>query len=224
METITIRPGSKRNGMTLTLAGGLGVVLGLVLFIGWPWMFAPGLVCFALGAVSLVLGIAKQLEPHVSLEFSAEGLRFFHRRGSLFVAWDNIQRLDQPRVTQGMEQLTLPYVGLKLKRINPLLDAISPRLATGLLSEQRPLLMTAAAQDEELQTLEAALSAEFEPLTVNDERYRGVLAMFGRRCLTLDKYLGYHLYIPVDALDQPPESFVRKLRQLWQQRVSDTEL
>lgn len=49
--------------------------------------------------------------------------------------------------------------------------------------------MTAAAQDEELQTLEAALSAEFEPLTVNDERYRGVLAMFGRRCLTLDKYL-----------------------------------
>lgn len=96
METITIRPGSKRNGITLTLAGGLGVVLGLVLFIGWPWMFAPGLVCFALGAVSLVLGIAKQLEPHVSLEFSAEGLRFFHRRGSLFVAWDNIQRLDQP--------------------------------------------------------------------------------------------------------------------------------
>ncbi|MCF1459371.1 MAG: DUF2982 domain-containing protein [Shewanella sp.] len=198
--------------MSFTLAGSVLLLLAFWLFVGFSGLFAPGLVCFTLGAIALILGVSKLAEPEVSFELSADELLFLHRKGQLSVGWDNIQRLDVVRVTQGMEMAELPYIGVKLKQLNPVLDAISPRLATGIVSEQRPLLMTAAAQLDELDTLEHQLSAEFTPLVINGERYRGVLAMFGHRCELLNLALGYHIYLPVDSLDRAPRDFVCLLR------------
>ncbi|MCL1073808.1 DUF2982 domain-containing protein [Shewanella dokdonensis] len=218
-ESVAIRTLGKRNALTLTIVGALFVLLGLCLFVSWRESFIVALVCFSAGAVALVLGIAKQIEPEVILRLDAQGMVFFHRRGQLQVSWQNIQRLDLLRVQRGVDWLTLPYLGIKLKAINPVLDTISPRLATGLLAEQRALVMTAVANDDELQSLEHYLSAEFEPLVVNGDRYRGLLAMFGRRCLMLDKYLGFHLYIPVEFLPLAPEQLLRQLREYRQQQL-----
>ncbi|NMH64543.1 DUF2982 domain-containing protein [Shewanella salipaludis] len=212
-DIFAVRPFSKRNGLTLSVGGGVSLLLGLSLLLVYPGLFAAGLLLFSLGAVGLLLGLAKLYEPETSMELTPSGLNYYHRRGSVFVAWDNIHRVDVPRLTQGMELIELPYVGIKLKRLNPVLDNISPRLATGLLTEQRPLLMTAATQDEDLQSLEHYLGAEFTPLLVEGDRYRGVLAMFGHRCQTLNAHLGYHLYIPKDSLDRDSAEFVRLLRQ-----------
>ncbi|MCH1928891.1 DUF2982 domain-containing protein [Shewanella sp. A25] len=212
-QVISVRPLSKRNGFTLTWLGAFAFILGFSLFVLFPDLFALGLVFFSLGAIALVLGLAKVYEPETSLSIDANGLTYFHRRGNVFIGWDNIQRVDNPRITQGIETLELSYIGIKLKRLNPILDNISLRLAAGLLTEQRPLLVTAASQQEDLATLETYLGAEFSPLTLEGDRYRGVLAMFGHRCVMLDSRLGFHLYIPNDSLDREPNEFITLLRQ-----------
>lgn len=212
-ESLTIRPISKRNGLTLTLAGSLGLVIGFIIFLTVPSLFSLGLICFSLGAVGLILGLAKVYEPETTLALSERGLIYYHRRGKVEIDWGNIQRVDIPRVSQGLETIELSYLGIKLKQLNPILDNISLRLATGLLTEQRPLLVTAASQQEDLATLEVYLGTEFSPLVNDGDRYRGVLAMFGHRCLMLEAQLGYHLYIPHDSLDRDPRDFIRLLRQ-----------
>lgn len=213
---LTIRPYSKRNGVTLTLIGVVCAVLGLSFTLFFTQMFAMGLVFTGIGMTCLVLGIAKLYEPEVSLRLTPSGLDYYHRRGRWHIDWDNIHRLDIARVSQNLDLIELPYIGFKLNQINPLLDCISPRLATGLLTEQRPLLMTAATQDEDLQELEKFLGVEFTPLVVNGERYKGVLAMFGHRTQTLNSQLGYHIYLPHDCLDRSPREFISLINE-WRQ-------
>lgn len=215
METIELRSTSKRNALTLTVAGATALMIAVALFIADHAWFAVAFVFFMLGAVALIIGIAKQYEPAIVMTLSAVGLRFYHRRGSLFIEWRNIQRIDFPRIQRGLDLIELPFIGVKLNAINPILDNISPRLATGLLTEQRPLMMTAVANDEDLEALEHYLSAEFTPLVVNGDRYRGLLAMFGRRCLTLDKHLGYHLYLSAEFVELEPQKLLMQLRDYW---------
>ncbi|QFU23394.1 DUF2982 domain-containing protein [Shewanella eurypsychrophilus] len=213
IEAIQINSKFKRNSRTLTLVGAIALTIGISLFLSSSALFAPGMLCFSLGVISLVLGVSKILEPEVSLELDEHGLKYHHRRGSIVVQWDNVQRIDIPRGLDGFESIQLPYVGIKLKRINPILDMIPGRLATGLLTEQRPLLMSAVTLDEDLIELEAYMNSEFTPLVVNEERYKGVLAMFGHRCEMLSKNLGFHLYIPADCLDRSADDFVKLLRE-----------
>ncbi|MBV7314853.1 DUF2982 domain-containing protein [Shewanella sp. NIFS-20-20] len=214
---VAMRPQAKRNGITLSLVGAILLVVGLCLFVMTPHWFGPALLSFTFGVLGLVIGLSKVREPEVSVALSAEGFTFYHRRGQVFVAWSNVQRLDSLRVSQAMTLVELPYLGVKLKRINPVLDNISLRLATGLLSEQRPLLMTAATQDEDLSDYEQQVALEFTPLVVDGERYRGVLAMFGHRSIKLQQVLGYHLYLPADSFDRPLPDAITLLKQYHQQ-------
>ena len=101
-----------------------------------------------------------------------------------------------------------------------MLDIIPARLAIGLLTEQRPLLMSAVALDENIAVLEDHLNSEFTPLLVHDERYRGVLAMFGHRSEMLNRNLGYHLYLPFDCLGTEPREFLVLLKR-YQQKISE---
>jgi len=125
-ESVSVRPLSKRNGLTLTWLGGLSLLLGLGLFLTWPTLFAVGLMFFSLGAISLILGLAKVYEPETTLALDDKGLTYFHRRGKVSIDWDNIQRVDIPRVTNGLDTIELSYLGIKLKHLNPILDNISP--------------------------------------------------------------------------------------------------
>ncbi|MFB2801418.1 DUF2982 domain-containing protein [Shewanella seohaensis] len=222
-DVVSVRPLSKRNGVTLTIVGASAFVLGFGLFVLLPELFAVGLVFFSLGAIALILGLAKVYEPETTLSMDEQGLIYFHRRGKVAINWSNIQRVDIPRVTQGVDTIELSYIGIKLKQLNPILDNISLRLAAGLLTEQRPLLVTAASQQEDLATLETYLGAEFSPLVIEGDRYRGVLAMFGHRCVMLNTHLGYHLYISHDSLDRDPREFIKLLRQRIAQSATQVD-
>nr|WP_275974236.1 DUF2982 domain-containing protein [Shewanella pneumatophori] len=216
---ILIKPVIKRNGITFSVFGCIGVVCGVSLFLLGSEFFAPGIICFALGIIALVLGFSKLAEPEVSLKLSDEGFTYFHRRGQVSVSWDNVQRMDQPRVTQGIDTVSLPYIGVKIKHMSPVLETISLRLAAGLLTEQRPLLMTASTQDEDLSVLENQMSAEFTPFIEDNDRFKGVLAMFGHRSKLLGNHLGYHLYISTDALDRPVDEFIALMNKSKQAAV-----
>ncbi|MBR9726843.1 DUF2982 domain-containing protein [Shewanella intestini] len=211
--SLSITPYSKRNAITFTVVGAVATIIGLVLFITLQSAFAIALCLFSGGVVGVLLGCAKLKQPAVSLLITTTELSLFHQRGHIIVARDNIQRVDLVRVNQNQQMVELPFIGIKIKQLAPILETMSPRLATGLLTEQRPLLMTAATQDEDLQGLEHYVGAEFSSLVLQDKRYEGVQAMFGHRCQTLAENLGYHLYIPLDMLDREPNDFVALLRQ-----------
>lgn len=217
---ILIKPVVKRNGLTFSFLGSLGVIAGISLFLSGSEFFAPGIVCFALGTIALVLGFSKLAEPEVALKLTNEGFTYFHRRGQVSVAWENVQRIDQPRVTQGIDTIALPYIGVKVKQMSPVLEVISLRLAAGLLTEQRPLLMTASTQEEDLSVLENQMSAEFTPFIEDNDRFKGVLAMFGHRSRLLGSHLGYHLYISTDALDRPANEFIALMNQCKHSQVT----
>nr|WP_051536958.1 DUF2982 domain-containing protein [Shewanella marina] len=111
------------------------------------------------------------------------------------------------------------FIGIKLKRLDFMLDHISPRLASGLLTEQRPLMMSAVTMLDSQISLEEYVTKEFESLLVDERVYKGLLAMFGHRCQLLAQQLGFHLYVPIDVLDRTPEQFIQLLRQYAAQNM-----
>ncbi len=213
LEPIVIKAITKRNGKTFTLAGCMTLFVALVIFLFAKTLFGLGMVCFIFGMIFFVLGIAKLLQPENSIELRELGLIYHHLRGSIYLEWSNIQRIDQPLSIQSLDSHELPYIGVKLKALAPLIDDIPPRLATGLLSEQRPLLMSSLIFDGELADLERYLNSEFSSIKVDGKLYHGVQAMFARRCQQLNGQLGYHVYIPIDCLDREPKAFLTLLKE-----------
>lgn len=218
-EQIAIVPAGKRYGFSYTLAGAIGLLVAFILFIQMPTLFAVGVTIFGLSLVALVLGIAKLLQPQYSLLLQPQGLIYQHRRGRLLIRWQDIQRIDQLRADINGEWQDLPFIGIKLKRLDFMLDHISPRLASGLLTEQRPLMMSAVTMLDSQINLEEYVTKEFESLLVDERVYKGLLAMFGHRCQLLAQQLGFHLYVPIDVLDRTPEQFIQLLRQYSAQNM-----
>ncbi|WP_428637075.1 DUF2982 domain-containing protein [Shewanella sp.] len=212
-EAVVIRAMTKRNARTFTLVGIIALACALVMFIVSKALMGPGMVCFIFGMIFTVLGAAKWLQPDVSIELRPRGLVYHHHRGTIYMEWQNIQRVDIPRSIQSFDSHDLPYIGVRLKSLWPLIDDIPPRLATGLLSEQRPLLMSSLTLDGELADLERYLNSEFTPFTLEGEQLKGVQAMFARRCEQLNTQLGYHVYLPVDCLDREPREFIALVRE-----------
>lgn len=212
-EAVVIRAVTKRNARTFTLIGGIALISALCMFIASRALMGPGMICFIFGMIFTVLGIAKWMQPEVSIELRPRGLVYHHHRGSIYLEWDNIQRVDIPRSIQTFDSHDLPYIGVRLKYLLPLIDDIPPRLATGLLSEQRPLLISSLNLDGELADLEHYLNSEFTPITLEGTDFSGVQAMFARRCAQLNTQLGYHVYLPEDCLDRAPREFLALLRE-----------
>ncbi|MCE9680083.1 DUF2982 domain-containing protein [Shewanella sp. AS1] len=217
IETVQLRTLSKRNAKTFTTVGLIALFIALILFIFAKHLIGLGMLCFIFGAIFTVLGCAKWIQPEVSIELRQQGLVYHHHRGAIYLEWDNIQRVGVPLSIQSIDSQAFPYVGVRLKQLAPLIDDIPTRLATGLLREQRALMMSSLTLDGELADLERYLSSEFSEVIIEDKRYTGVQAMFARRCQQLNTQLGYHVYIPIDCLDREPREFISLLKDYKQQ-------
>ena len=218
-ESIIIRAVSKRNGWTFTIIGVVALLCAVALFISSRALMGPGMVSLIFGIIFTVLGIAKLIQPEVSVELRSQGLVYHHHRGTIYLEWGNILRMDMPRSIQGFNDHELPYIGVRLNQLSLLIEDIPPRLATGLLTEQRPLLMSSLRLDGELADLERYLNSEFSPVSLDGKTYSGVQAMFSRRCEQLNAQLGYHVYIPVDCLDRTPREFLTLIREYKQRAL-----
>lgn len=213
-DSITIRAASKRNGITTTLIGaGLMLVAFVVMTLLPDILFLPGVFVASAGIVGLVMGWFKIREPNYSLEITPQGIRYIHRNGEWWLDWENVQRIDAPRVTRGIELRDLEMVGFRLKDVEPVVDSISPRLATNILMEQRPLLLQ--NPDEKCVTGNCAGAdlLEDDQFKLPDGRQlRGVQAMFAHRMSKLRERLGYDLFIAAAELDRPVNDFVALLK------------
>ena len=220
-EVILIRANAKRNGLTTLVAGLIALGLSCILISILPQsLFLIGVFALSGGIDTLLIGWFKIREPEHSIELSKDQICYKHRHGMWCVDWQNIQRVDIPKITSGLEQKTLEMVGIKLKDYQPLLANISPRLATNLLMEQRPLM---------LQSNQCATGGCYSADLIEDDRFKmpngimvtGIPAMLANRMSKLRATLGFDLYISASELDRSTEEFVSLLRKCQSQVTSE---
>lgn len=217
---IYVKAISKRNGFTTLAIGAAGLLLSVLwLTLAPPWLFLAGIFLTSASLVTMLVGWFKLREPDHSIEISPSQILYHHRRGNWSIEWDNVQRIDCPRVQQGLDQVELEAVGLRLKAYAPFLKTVSPRLATHLLMEQRPLLLHNLPQNcdsgncfnHEMFDDKAYVLEDGEVLT-------GIKAMLANRMTQLRERLGYDVYISASDLDRSPTEFVTFIRQCQQTR------
>ncbi|MGV2870747.1 DUF2982 domain-containing protein [Colwellia sp. E150_009] len=166
---------------------------------------------YLLALVVLFTGILKRSEPNVSFEISPQHLQYNHRQGKWKLTWQQIHNINTIREVVGLSTIDLPYIGIRLKNIEELADQISPRLANRLIHEQRPLL--SFAFKHQLLTLED-IQLNFDPFVLSSGNViKGPIAAFLHHCHTLQRGIGYHLYIPESSTDRELNDFCQLLKQ-----------
>ena len=222
-ELILIRATAKRNGFTTFLGGVVALICAVVLLNLLPHsLYLIGVFALSGAIVAMLIGWFKMREPPHSVSLSKQEVHYYHRHGQWVLTWDNIQRIDVPRVDTGLQHENLDLVGIKIKDYRPFLGSISPRLATNLLMEQRPLLLQAG---------KCATGGCYSADLIEDDRLKlpdgtvlaGIPAMLGNRMKKLRERLGYDLFINVSELDRSAIEFCTLLRQCHQQ-VAQTEV
>lgn len=215
---LAIKPSTKRNAYTLTYASAIALMLLLSAMLTWP-DYALSLLLLLLAAfISMMLGIAKIIEPEISLKLDEAGLTYIHSKGSFHIPWQDIQRFDIP--TLGFPAQELAYLGIKLKRPEALLNSISPRLCSHFIVEQRALLILAMRHHSDCPSCASDHMFDVRDFVSPDKtRYQGLNAMLGHRITLLNQLLGYHIYLSSNCLDRPVEDFLPLLRQYQQQAL-----
>lgn len=226
-ELIEIRRAAKRNVLTTTLFGGLGLLLASQILLWLPTVFyVPGLLLISLSLVTLLVAFFKYREPLHSFVLSRQTIHYLHKNGRWQLDWENIQRIAVPRTTQGIEQNELSMVGIKLKSYQPLLSSISPRLVTNILMEQRPLLLYGFGVDAQQNCAKGRCYGDD---LLEDDRfkdsdghiYTGIQGMLANRMQKLRQRLGFDLYIAGSELDRSEHEFVKLLQQCQQYALMD---
>jgi hypothetical protein len=204
-----------------------------MLLLIWRLASAPLIPAYALlltGLMMTFIGWLQLNEPAVSLSLCRDYLHYHHRYGGWAIKWNNIVRVDQPRVHVGWDLHPLPYIGFKIKRYDEFLPLITPRLAVHLLTEQRSVLLH-AMQSEQPGCLSGSCGSCGDPLLGGDlleegrfrshegQHYDGAIAMLAQRMSRLRQLLGYDLLIPIDSLDRQPEAFLTLLRHYQQEAI-----
>jgi hypothetical protein len=214
-DSIFIRGVSSHNGFTTLLIGASGVLLGGLTITVLPELFfLAGILIIAAGIIALVMGFFKIREPKYSLEITKERLTYYHRLGKWHIEWENVHRVDVPRIHSGLTHIDLEMVGFRLKDSEAFLANISPRLIAHLLMEQRPLLTQAergSCDTGRCYGDDVIDDAKYK--TAAGEELKGIAAMFAHRMRRLQSGLGYDVFISVNELDRSAPEFVALIRQ-----------
>ncbi len=220
MSEIQVQPAARKDAISFCIAGVAIFTVTMFLYLaGFALPKAAWALLYIASAAVFLLGIAKIVEPPVSLMITPLVIRYEHRRGSWELSWDNLLRFDVPRTHRGMELEELPYIGFRVHDMEPVLDSISPRLAVYLVSEQRHLLAAALRREKpELNDYTPYYDIPNSYKAPSGKLYRGVQALFAVRCEQLRELLGYDLYVPASALDRPLDEFCQWMQQVKQQR------
>lgn len=209
---ITIKALARQNVVTLITSGAVGMLLcALVANFFWHDYRLQIVMIFMVSVVSLIIGLFKHFEPENSFELTPQGMKYIHRYGEWQLDWENIMIIDQPSITEGVETKALAYIGIKLHDTQVLAKLLSRRMANNMLQEQRDLYFL-ACQVENIGLFERQINDK--PYKLDDgEKVIGPIGAYLHRCDMLRKSFGYDVYIPINALDRPPEEFVALLKQ-----------
>lgn len=218
---IAVRANAKRNGITTLIIGGVALLVGTLWLVLLPeWLFLAGIFVVSGALVTLLIGWFKLREPEHSLLITPHAIRYLHRSGNWLLEWDNIQRFGCPRIRRGLDHLELEMIALRIKDYGPFIQSLSPRLATHLLMEQRPLLLQ---KDDDNCATGACYNQDFLDDTHfklgNGEVLSGVQAMIANRMKQLRAGLGYDVFIAANELDRSPQAFIQLLHECQNTRT-----
>ena len=207
-----IRPIAKRNGMTLTIVASLLIFSSIIALLSiatnntlyFP-LFAGSLI---IGIVLLIVGIIKINDVDYRFSLTNEGIHYFTSRGGFTILWQDIQRIDIPRINDGLELKDLPYIGIRLNQREHLVNSASLPTLSHMLLEQRVLIMLTDPNA----SLYGNADNMLYPNVKVTHKYQGLQAMFINRMQYLHNTLGYDIYFPHDDLDRSPAEFVQLLR------------
>lgn len=212
LPVINIKAQSNHHALFLMLIAGIITFFTLVFSQDYWHQYRLVLTFIYLsGLVIFITGLAKYLQPKFSLCLTPEGIKYQHSYGQWQLNWQQIERISLIKETIALEQIVLPYIGIRLTQLPTLAKQISPRLANRLIHEQKPLLAVAIKQQR--LTLEQC-QLNFEPFQLpSGEKLIGPLAAFLHHSTLLKIAFGYHLYIPETAIDRGLLDFHQLLMQ-----------
>ena len=221
-DIIEIRSQAKRNVIISLLIGLFGLCLASITFSVLPKsLYLIGIFLSSASLVALLIAWVKYREPQFSFFLSRTSILYKHRHGQWQLDWRNIQRIDVPKVTHGVELIALDMVAIKIKDYSVFLNLVSPRLMTNILMEQRPLLFHEMPPSKDCATGNCHSDDMLEHDYFKDTQgieYKGIQAMFANRMAKLRARLGHDIFVAGSELDRPEQEFVDLLRQC-QQRV-----
>ncbi|NQY62668.1 MAG: DUF2982 domain-containing protein [Alteromonadaceae bacterium] len=210
--SIFIKAQANHHAVFIILTG-CTLLIATIIFSAFFWQpFRLTLIfILLLSFIMIITGLCKKLEPKFSFKLTPDTIQYHHRYGSWFIKWDQIQSINTVTETHGLSTEQLPYIGIKFKHFEDIAEQISPRLASRLIHEQRPLLIFAV--------LHQLLSMEDTQLNFSNYKLKtgkilkGPLAAFMHHSQILFKGFGYHLFIPNASMDRENEEFCQLLLQ-----------
>lgn len=202
---IKIKAQSKRHAYSMLLIGICILLINLII-AEYFWIQAKLALMFLI-IVSLIvcfIGIIKILEPNNSFIISKQSILYQHKYGQWQLPWSAIANVTQVSEIVGIEKQPLPYLGIRLNEIDSLIATISPRLASRLIHEQRPLIHF-ALQHQLIKLEEATIN--FTAFKHKSTEITGPTAAFLHQSMHLKNAFGYHIYLPESVLDRTCEEF-----------------
>ena len=216
LEDLLIQSPARRNKLFSLLLGSLLCAISLTVLILYPALNSYMIGSCLVGLVLILVGCLKYFEPSNSLLLSAQGLRYFHRYGSWFIAWQDIVIVTHPSFSHGLQRCFVPYIGIKLRDLTTVAANVAPRLASRQIHEQRDLSVLALQQG--LVKL-ASAGLNFEPFKLTPQQIvSGPKAAWLHQMMMLNQAFGCHLYVPVTSFTQQPEQLISILKR-YQQRA-----
>lgn len=216
-DIIEIKSQAKRNIIVTFILAVVCLGLASISFSILPEsLFLIGIFLSCVSLVTLLIAWVKYREPQFSFLLSRTSILYKHRHGQWQLAWNNIQRIDVPKVTHGFAHIPLDMVAIKIKDYSVFLKNVSPRLMTNILMEQRSLLFHEIPSSKDCTSGNCHSEDMLEHDYFKDDRgqeYRGIQAMFANRMTKLRARLGYDIFISGSELDRPEQEFVDLLRQ-----------
>jgi len=224
-DIIEIKSQAKRNVIVSVMLGLAGLCIASIIFTSLASsLYLVGIFLSSASIVALLIAWFKYREPQFSFLLTRTSILYIHRRGQWQLDWSNVQRLDVPRVSHGLELRSLDMVAIKIKDYSVFLAKISPRLMSNILMEQRPLLFQQMPPSKDCATGSCYSDDILEHdyfKDSNGKEYRGIQAMFANRMIKLRARLGYDIFVAGSELDRPEQEFVNLLRQC-QQSATDS--
>lgn len=153
--------------------------------------------------LAIYVGLMKLRAPVVLVEATAQGVRYFHPRGSYLIPWHALSLVRQIE----LDGRPLAFIGFCLNNYDEVLPHIPLRLAVRLMTEQRGLLAAAVGANCPDGRCAADYIMDISHFSTAVREYRGVQAMFGQRMRHFRQFLQAELLIPADLADCSVEEF-----------------
>lgn len=202
------------NATVVAKFGVVLVVLSLIVMsVSMPAKNLLAIVLLVAALALFVFSYVLSTEPQVVIEMQNNYVTYHHKRGTLRIHKNNIQRCDLATVNQFSGRQNIGYIGFRLRHPEELIQSIPLRLASRLLVEQKDLQVVAGK--EQCATGACNLDGIIDKLewkSPTGEVYQGVIGMYANRTEVLRNALGYDFYIAKQAFNDDPDHIVSTIK------------